>query len=117
MALSEGARNRLYQYFSSTELGEEVTSEMLSHFPARDVDEPVTNEMLHQEITLLRMELRTELSDLRDELRGEFRAELRTEIHGLRDELRADIRQQFFWLLTTMLVVLGILSTLIVSLR
>lgn len=94
MALSEHARNKMYNYFSTTELGKEATGEMMSYFPARDVEEPVTKADLHQEVALLRVELHEELANLRAELRAEIadaKDELRAEIATTKEDLRAEI--------------------------
>jgi hypothetical protein len=110
----------MFTYFSTTELGEEVTSEMLSYHPARDVEEPVTKEFLRGELALTRLELRTEMGTLREELRGEMgtlREEMRGEMKELGKELHAEMTNQFLWLMSTMLVILGVLATLIVALH
>lgn len=109
MALSERTRNQLYQYFSTTELGEEAISEMLSYFPARDVEEPVTKEFLRGELALVRLELHNEIDGLRQELNDKIDSQV--------GALRTEMRQQFFWLMSTILVVLGVLSALIVTVR
>lgn len=137
MALSEQARNVMFRYFSGTEPGEEVTSQMLSYVPARDVEEPVTKNDLRTELAALRLEFRTELDEaiggLRNELRsesGELRTGLKSEIRALRSEmgemrsesrseidaLRSDMHQMLYALLGTMVALFAIGVTLVLTL-
>lgn len=134
MALSEHARHQMYEYFSKTQLGEEVTSEMLSHYPSRDTDEPVTQGTLREELALVRIEWKTEMADLRQELSSDMatlRQELSAEMATLRQDLASDIstlrlethdglnnlrvemhqgfRAQTIWMLATMLTLSGVI--------
>lgn len=123
MALSEHARHRMYEYFSKTGLGEEVTSEMLSHYPSRDTDEPVTQGTLREELALVRIEWKAEMADLRQELSADMAtlrqdlssdiSALRLETHdglnNLRVEMHQGFRAQTIWMLATMLTLSGVI--------
>ena len=67
MALQEKHRTRLYGYLVE-HIDEETAEAVLSQFPSRDLDEPVTKEF----VALQGAELRTELADLRAELKDEL---------------------------------------------
>ena len=81
-------------------LGEEEAEALLSQFPARDLDEPITKEFLRAELaefrTELRIELRTEIADVRGEI-----AELRVEMHQL-------VNRMFFTLMGAMVGLAGL---------
>lgn len=106
MALTERSRSTLYQGLTRLLHDDQAVAEMLSYFPARDVEEPVTKDFLRAEMA----DLRTEMAELRTELRAEM-AELRTDF---RVELQVALRAQTQWLVGLMVtlaaVVVGVVT-------
>ncbi len=98
MALTERSRSALYQGLSVAVDDEQAVEEMLSYFPARDVEEPVTKEFLRAEL-------------------AEFRAEVRGELTGLRIELHQELRRQQQQLIATMVVLIGLSTTILALVR
>ena len=88
MALSEKSRNEMFSYFSSTPLGEEVTSEMIASFPGDDF---VTKDFL--------------------------RAELADQIGSVRTDMAEQTQKLLLWMVATMITLAGILSGLIIAVR
>ena len=98
MALTERSRSALYQGLSVAVDDEQAVEEMLSYFPARDVEEPVTKKFLRAEL-------------------AEFRAEVRGELTGLRIELHQELRRQQQQLIATMVVLIGLSTTILALVR
>lgn len=109
MALSEKSRAKMYDYFVTTPLGEEVTSELIASCSTPDLNDLVTKDHLDGRLLELRLELHTQISSLRTEVRDE----LHSEIGGLRDEMRT----MFFWMLGTMVTLIGILAGITVTIH
>jgi hypothetical protein len=130
MALSETTRAEMYNYFSATPLGKEVTSEMIANFPDLKFDDLVTKDFLRAELeaqsgTLSResaelgMSLRKESAELGMSLRkesAELGMSLRKEIADTRFELSKDthdtVQRAMLWTIATMIALAGVLSGL-----
>jgi 1,6-anhydro-N-acetylmuramate kinase len=92
MSLTQKSRTEIYRALSELGADPDAVEELLSHFPSRDLDEPVTKEFHRAESATLR----TEMADLRTELRiemAEGAAQLRAEMADLRTELRIEMAE------------------------
>ena len=89
MAVDEAARHELYARLEEL-LGQQPTSTLMSLLPPVGWADVATKD----DLRMLGLEIRAEISDLRTELRDEItelRTELRDEITELRDEMRGAI--------------------------
>jgi hypothetical protein len=108
MALSETTRAEMYNSFSATPLGKEVTSEMIANFPDLKFDDLVTKDFL-------RAELEAQSGTLSRES-AELGMSLRKEIADTRFELSKDthdtVQRAMLWTIATMIALAGVLSGL-----
>lgn len=104
MALSEKHRSSIYRTLSPV-LGEEEAEALLSQFPARDLEEPVTQTFLRAEISEVRLELHTEIGNVRAELAG------------MEARLTERMRQQTMWFMGTLVSSMALVLTIVTALR
>jgi hypothetical protein len=119
MALSETTRAEMYNYFSATPLGKEVTSEMIANFPDLKFDDLVTKDFLRAELEAQSGTLSRESAELGMSLRkesAELGMSLRKEIADTRFELSKDthdtVQRAMLWTIATMIALAGVLSGL-----
>ncbi len=90
MALTESQRLEFYERVKQSSLGKEGADIVMNALPTVDWTDLAT----HDDLALLRSDLRGEMSELRGDLRGEMaelRGELRSEMAELRSELRGEM--------------------------
>jgi hypothetical protein len=106
MAVDEQRRIRLYEA-ARTVLGEQEAATLMEYLPPTGWADTATKDDLDR----LGAELRSELSQLRGELRGE----LRSELSGLRVEMHDALREQTTrlgtWMIPTWLSAVGLALT------
>jgi hypothetical protein len=119
MALSETTRAEMYNSFSATPLGKEVTSEMIANFPDLKFDDLVTKDFLRAELEAQSGTLSRESAELGMSLRkesAELGMSLRKEIADTRFELSKDthdtVQRAMLWTIATMIALAGVLSGL-----
>jgi len=108
MTLSESQRLDLYERVKRSSLGEEGAHIVMNAIPTIDWTELAT----HDDMSLLRSDLRSEMQDLRAELKDDI-SELRVEIGALETRLQRSIAT---WILAAQgvtLAALGILVTVL----
>ena len=116
MALTETQRIELYERIKRTSLGEEGANVVMNALPNVDWDSIAT----HDDLALLRTDVRREMADLRGEMTG-LRSELRGEMATLRSDVRADLvelenrlqRSIVTWILAAQGVTLAATSLLV----
>jgi hypothetical protein len=112
VALTETQRIELYERIKRTSLGEEGANVVMNALPNVDWDSIAT----HDDLALLRADLRREMADLRGEMTG-----LRGEMGALRSDVRADLvelenrlqRSIVTWILAAQGVTLAATSLLV----
>ena len=132
MALSEKSRNEMYRYFSATQLGEEVTSEMIASFPGDDF---VTKDFLRAELAdqigsvrtdmaeqigTLRTDMANQIGTLRTDMAnqiGTLRTDMANQIGSVRTDMAEQTQKLLLWMVATMITLAGILSGLIIAVR
>jgi hypothetical protein len=97
MALSETTRAEMYNYFSATPLGKEVTSEMIANFPDLKFDDLVTKDFLRAELEAQSGVLRKEMADIR---------------FDLAKDTHDTVQKSMLWTIATMIALAGVLSGL-----
>lgn len=119
MALRETAHAEMYNSFSATPLGKEVTSEMIANVPDLNFDQLVTKDFLRAELEAQSGTLRMEMAGIRTDLSKEnadTRSDLRKEIADMRFELSKDmhdtVQRAMLWTIATMIALTGVLSGL-----
>ena len=90
MVLSQKSRAEMFSYFSSTPLGEEVTSEMIASFPDYNLDDLVTKDFLRAELSERFAAVRSDTATLRNDTTEQFGA-----VRGGTATLRNDMTEQF----------------------
>ncbi len=87
MALTESQRRELYELVKQSSLGQSGADIVMNAIPPISWTDVAT----HDDLALLRTDLRREMAELRGELRSEM-AELRGEFRSEMTELRSDVR-------------------------
>lgn len=113
MAVTEETRHRMHVKFEEV-VGPDVAVTLMEHLPPVGWADVATKHDLDHQTALLRLELQTEMADLRTEI-AELRTELRTEMADLRTEmaeLRAELDRRFQRLLLQLIGSMAAMFTL-----
>jgi hypothetical protein len=116
VALTESQRHELYELVKHSSLGQAGADIVMNAIPPITWSDVAT----HDDLALLRADLRGEMSELRGEM-AELRAELRGEMAELRGEFRVEMasletrlqRSIITWILAAQGVTLATISVLI----